>query len=194
MIRGALSVALLAVSLSGCVNQQGTYDGRVYPTQEQAVQAMAQDRALIIMQRSKLPVPITERRLMIAHPSYNYYISARTALQQQVTPLTTRQMMEANPLISGNYGLYDFVVQLMTQSGVFPTVSREIVEGPSNIQPSDDYDVLSIALAERPGTLDQWYYSSKRNGRQAIALDQGRPTNRERWDSYVDAIKAAAIQ
>jgi hypothetical protein len=102
--------------------------------------------------------------------------------------------IEADPLMSDYYDFLQSIPTMIEKKNLFSSVDVRRSDGPSAMQPSKDYDIITISISNTPGGRDEFYYINDKNGRQIVQADGSTVTSRERWDSFFDSLKAAMLR
>jgi len=194
MINVVAIVLFSMLVLSGCARQTMIFNGKTYTDMAEYARDVHSNWEAILAGITPLPHPVTKRRLLVVCPTRSYYQQSRLAFLQQTSPDATLARVENDPVSNVYYNWYADKARSVERKGIFPKVDVVVTEGLLESQPTDDYDVLMVALALAPGSTDQWYYYSKRNGRQIISTDLGAKSLAAQVTSYLDSIKAAALQ
>jgi len=194
MIR-SMTVTLLSIFvLAGCARQTMVFNGKTYTDMAEYTRDVHSDWDSTLASITPLPHPVSDRRLIILYPSRSYYQQARLNLVRQMSPSATIDQLEKNVNFYIQYDMYTMMPRNVARKGIFPKVETVLADGADQVQPTGDYDVLVLTLASTQSSKDQWYYYSKRNGKQAISMDMGARTTAERNASILDSIKVAALQ
>ncbi len=194
MIR-SMTITLISIFiLTGCARHTIVFNGKTYTDKDEYTRDVISNWEAAVASITPLPHPISKRRLLVVYPTRSYYQQSRLAFTQQVTPSATLSQLEKDPNFYILYSLCADKARIVARQGIFQKVDASIVDGFAEVPPSDDYDVLMLTLASAPDSTDQWYYYSKRNGRQIISADLGGRVLAERIASFLDSIKAAALQ
>ena len=187
----ALIIASLAIA--SCAKQNYTYDGRKYTDANQMDADMRRDSDNNISMIQRLPKPLTSRYVVIIAPTFDYYIdttySIASAVNSNISKEATRK---SQPNIS-NYRSYEDSFRAIEKSGIYTRAEYKTVDQLTDVQPSDDYDVITWKLPDKLGLRTQSYYISKRNGKQLLNTDQS-VSGYQKLASYIDAVKSLAIQ
>ena len=190
-IRNVFIAACLMIALPGCANT--LYKGQRY-TVDGLVEAVEKDREKLIASVKPLPSPLTERKLIVAVPAFDFYVN------QKVNRFV-EEGFNFNYFIVSNswktlvpYGEISNMHRFVKSKNMYHLIEQISVEGPLNVAPSDDADILYFATTSHIGQSDQWYHISKRNGQNLIAFDGGSVTDEERLESFLDAKKYANMQ
>ncbi|WP_146205883.1 hypothetical protein [Azospirillum sp. TSH58] len=189
----AAAVACLMM-LGACAQQAWVYNGKRYEDKELLKRDMAYMNESYLNQLKPLQRPVTARELRIFVPERSYFMNTKLNYVKVGYSAATMADLENDYVVTNSYDESSNLWKRIEKKGIFPRVSYSYVRDASGIQPSDEYDVLVFSVATQPPAIDQWYYISKRSGRQAIYFDQNLTDIFARCDSQLDAIKAAAMQ
>ncbi|NUB05843.1 hypothetical protein FW320_06590 [Azospirillum sp. Vi22] len=185
--------AVLTFSLSGC-GQKYVLDGKVYTSKEEAENAAAVERSQYLARLAPLPWPLSSRSVVIAYPSEKKFYSTKVSIAKSIGRSDTEESVRGVMLYRDMYRNYASLAEVIEKKNIFKASEKVVFDRDANVEPSDDKDVIVLVLAESASAHDQFYYLSKRNGRQAIMVDAGLPTVAQRRDSLLDYIKTVALQ
>jgi hypothetical protein len=194
-MNGRLSfIVMTALLVSACVQPAWVYDGKRYTDRVQLQNDMDANFNSLLANLKPLQQPVTNRDLKIFMPDKVWLIDTKLEYIRIGTPLATRDMISNDILFNTNYTENSRLEDLIRKKNIFRSVSKIATTGNQDVQPSDDYDALVYSTATKPPAIDQFYYVSKRNGKQIIAFDQNLTSIQERVESQLNAIKGAALQ
>ncbi|WP_137106038.1 hypothetical protein [Azospirillum argentinense] len=183
-----------SLMVGACAQPAWIYNGKRYEDGELMRRDMAAVNDSYLAQLKPLNKPVTQRELKVFIPERSYFMDAKLSYLKVGFPTATMNDIEKGYLATTNYDENSNLWRRIEKKGIFPKVTYSYVGGASGIQPTDEYDVFVFSVATQPPAIDQWYYISKRNGRQAIHFDVNLTDIYARADSQLDAIKAAAMQ
>ncbi|WP_455174143.1 hypothetical protein [Azospirillum largimobile] len=192
--RAIFAIIIAASVITGCAQQAWVYDGKRYTDSAQLKRDMDNNFSAEIANIKPLAQPVTKRELRVIIPERSWLIDTKLEYVKVGVPLATRDMLANDVLLNTTYDENARLSELIRKKNIFPSVSQSTINGSVEIQPSDEYDALVFSTALKPPAVDQLYYVSKRNGKQIITFDQNLTTIKERIDSQLNSIKAAALQ
>lgn len=186
----ALGIMLLA----GCNQQTYFYNGVKYSDPAQFRAAATADRASYVAQIKPLSAPLSKKRLVVALPDREYILAEKLAFGRNFDQNLQRSQVESDPLIGDYIEFIQMLPKMIEKKNLFSSVDSRTVSGQSSIQPTPEYDVLTLALATAPGGRDEFYYISEKSGKQIVQADGSTTLSSDRWNSFFDSIKAAMLR
>lgn len=193
--RALAAVAAGAVALAGCNQATYNYKDRVNLSRDGFIQAFTSDRESDLASIKPLPAPLTPRKLLVVAPTPDGFYAQRLAHLKQSNPNVTMEHIHLEGVSEVQYLDYSRNTKnWIVRKNIYPTVEQVISDNAGTFEPSDQFDVLTIAVAANRGQRDQWLHYSKRNGRQTVNMDQSEPTTLGQIESLLDSVKAVAIQ
>jgi hypothetical protein len=185
---------IVLIAISGCATTY-QYDGKKYDTKEKMHQAVESSNAEVLSSITRLPTPLTQKKLVFAIPSettaFNEQVRRHVALNAS-QPDTAHNEIYENLSKSGYKSMKVFfdAVQKRNIYATTQLINMESMTG--SFAASADTDTL-YWVAPSQGS-DQWYYTSLKHGKQIFAYDRSKPTPAGKVQAFIDAVQVQAVR
>jgi hypothetical protein len=185
---------IFAAALIGCATQY-TYDGQKYTSKEAFLQAVDDKIANSISSTVPLKVPLSNKKLIIAIPSYDVYNKLAVAKFVKINSRepNPRELEITQTLNRSNYLTTKIIFDAVQKKNIYrETQFVDMQSGTDSFAPSASTDVLYFSITDADSS--QWYFSSEKNGREIFAWDRS-PTNMTgKVQAFLEAVQARAIR
>lgn len=188
--------ALLAVGvLAGCANTYNL-DGKNYKGEKRFQAAVEKTNSGTLAQVSKLPAPLTEKKLVAILPGETALFAEnikRVTAANRNTPPQGKSVVLIENLSKSNYKLTRAMFEGVEKRGIYKEVEiRDASSMNVSAEPSPDYDVLFYT--EPAANSGQYFYSSSKHGKQVFAYDRSGIGPAEKINAFIEAVQSMAIR
>jgi hypothetical protein len=191
----AIGICLVA-SVAGCATRATyTLSGQKYSSKEDFQQASIAGAARAMSNVSRLPRPLTTKKIVVAIPSeetLHNEDSRRFLVQNGRTPNPVQQELIDN-LGTHNFRGVKVFYEAIERRGIYASAQfKGMPTTAVSLEPSADTDVLYFT--EPSVGSGQWFYASQKHGKQVFAYDRSAPEGSARVQRFLEAVEAQAIR
>jgi hypothetical protein len=191
-----IAILIAVVALSGCtIGPHYFYNGQRYDSNETFQQAVNAHNSSILSTITRLPTPLTQRKLIFAIPTA---VAFSEGDAKSIVKVQGREFREGEKRLNFNLNvsyfnrLKVFFEAIQKRKIYASTKFIEMDSTTGSFAASPDVDALFLV---RPGANSlQWYYTSHKHGKQIFSYDQSNPTEEGKVQAFIDAVQALAIR
>lgn len=181
-------------ALTGC-SAHYFLDGVKYDNEQAFQAAVESTRQNSLASIQPLSEPLTSKRLIVAIPSEQTIYNENARRHQNMTGgEPTGIAIEHNRNLSKHaFKMNKVFFEGVQKRGIYAGVEiRETDSVVNSLEPASDYDVMY--LTEPAVNSGQYFYSSKRHGKQIFAYDRSQPGATANLNNFISAVQALAVR
>lgn len=196
MISKTLMGSLIsAFVLSGCATTFYTYSGNKYNSAEEFHAAVDQDNNIRLSTITPLKEPISSKSLIYAYAGVATIEAENerrfNKLNNKPRPTQTQEMQKN--LSIGIHKAITTQCEFIKKRNIYKSVDcREMDQMTIDLPASDAYDTMFFS--ESDAGTGQWYYNSKKHGKQVFVFDMSSTDPVTRTRNYLSAVEALAVR